>query len=204
LIVQRSRFLWLFAAVTAASALVISTGAISAGPAFAAPVSSVQAHHAAAPARVAATPADDTSDATTMTSGSADTASADTVNAAAAESCRTSTNYINNEDILGIILFSFNMSTYWCYNGSIVTYHSTGVNHGITGTGSATGWEWIGDSGIDFSCYVASGSTKNCSGNEEHSTGYFYNDITGQSCSDTLHQWENYKGQFFHSESTTC
>lgn len=156
-------------------------------------------HTSAERATVAST--DPNADATTMANGSSETAGGTD---SAGDPCKTSTNYIDNQDIFGITLSSFNMHTYWCWNGLIVTSHSTGVNHGITTFGSAAGWEWIGDTGVDFSCYIASGSTRNCSGNEEHSTGYFYNFISGQSCSDTLHQWENYKGQFFHSESTSC
>ncbi len=96
------------------------------------------------------------------------------------------------------------MVTYWCYNNVIVTYHDTSVGHSITGTGVATGWEWIGSTAIDFYCYKASGSTRQCSGNSESARGYFYNILSGQSCSDFLHQYENYKGQFFWAWSTTC
>jgi hypothetical protein len=199
---RRSGTLLLFASATAAAILAISAGSAVAAPAPAATSAQARSTAPSASARGATTaPSDDTADATNMANGYTDAADGSD---SAGDPCKLSTNYIDNTDILGIILFSFNMSTHWCWNGVIVTSHSTGVNHSITGTGAATGWEWIGDTGIDFSCYKASGSTKNCSGNEEHSTGYFYNVLTGQSCGDTLHQWENYKGQFFHSESTTC
>ncbi len=109
-----------------------------------------------------------------------------------------------NKDVLDIILTSFHMVTYFCWDNVTVTSHDTSVGYGITGTGHATGWEWIGDTGIDFYCYKASGSTRNCSGNSESSRGYFYNVLTGQSCSDFIHQYETYKGKTSYGWSTTC
>jgi len=188
--------LLLFTAAIAAVTLAFSAGPALAAPA-ASPVSGAQVH-----STVGAQASGSSQEATiTSTSNSSSVSPAAT---SAAEKCATYTVTVSNYDALRIILFSFHMVTYFCWNGVIVTYHSTSVGAGVTGTGVATGWEYTGHSGIDFTCYVASGSTRNCSGNSESDYGYFYNILLGESCYNYIHQTENYKGNTAYGWKSTC
>lgn len=59
-------------------------------------------------------------------------------------------------------------TTNFCYNGVIVTSHSNDYNPGVTAAGSDAGRAYVADSqNYESHCYVANGSTRNCSGNEE-------------------------------------
>jgi hypothetical protein len=189
------------------SVLLLLTGAIaavtlafSASPAFAAssttPVSGAQAH-STAEAQASASPQEGTVYSSTSSS-SVTAATEDTTG----DPCATYTVTVTNKDIFGIILFSFHMVTYFCWNGVIVTSHDTSVGAGVTATGVATGWEYVGDTGIDFYCYTASGSTRNCSGNSESSRGYFYNVLTGESVNNFINQFETYTGAVHYTWSS--
>jgi len=191
----RSSGLCLFTA-----AIAVVTLAFSAGPALAAPAarSGAQVHSTVGP-QASVSPQE-----ATITSTSSSSSVSNAAATSAAEKCETYTVTVFNKDVLGIILFSFHMVTYFCWNNLIVTYHDTSVGAGVTGTGTATGWEYTGDNGIDFYCYKAGGSTRNCSGNSESSTGAFYNFLLGEHCSDFINQFENYKGQTNYHWSSNC
>ncbi len=115
--------------------------------------------------------------------------------------CRTGWEQKNAEDVFGIILVWYKMTTYFCYNYVTVTSHSTNVNGGTTGTGAAAGWSYEGTpDGINFHCYVAAGSTRQCSGNQEEAQGQFHA-CQGGYCyanwSPTITESENYHGVFY-------
>jgi hypothetical protein len=101
----------------------------------------------------------------------------------------------------------FKQTTYWCWNGSIVTTHTTSLNAGTTSSGAATGWTYDGvvDGSKGWHCYLANGGTRPCSGNTEYAEGAFTD------CFQPVHQcpigswypfvqqWENYHGGYFHN-----
>jgi hypothetical protein len=95
----------------------------------------------------------------------------------------------------------YKMTTHWCWNGRIVTSHNTYQTYGITTVGSLEGWEYDGETS-GWWCYVASGSTRSCSGNTEWAQGHFkavqYNIQIG-SWSPFIQEWENYHGGFLHN-----
>lgn len=98
----------------------------------------------------------------------------------------------------------FKMRTFWCWNGSIVTTHTTNVNGGTTAPGAALGWDYAGVvSGSEgWHCYVASGGTRPCSGNTEYAEGKFTDCVPGHcigSWFPFIQQWENYHGGYFHN-----
>lgn len=66
-----------------------------------------------------------------------------------------------------VTLFWVRMKTNWCWNGVIVTKSSTVLYWGVTTTGNLTGWHSEYNPQYTFNCYVAAGSTRNCSGNHE-------------------------------------
>lgn len=115
--------------------------------------------------------------------------------------CRTGWVKLSYRDVFGVVLFWFKMTTYWCYNFQVVTTHSTSETAGITATGSATGWSYRGIIEHSFHCYVASGSTRSCSGNFEDAQGSFQACLITIGCyaskQSYIHEEENYKGQFF-------
>jgi hypothetical protein len=179
----------------AAAAVIPIAAAASAQTAAPAHVGVLTAHQGSpgATAGAAAATAGDTSAITTdETLGGTDSAG---------DPCKTNTVTIRYNDVFGVNLWWFKMSTYWCWNYSIVTYHSTSVSHGVTGTGDATGWAWGGGSGPHFNCYVASGSSRNCSGNYEYATGKFDYIPIPSVCAEEIQEWENYKGSFYWSTS---
>jgi hypothetical protein len=114
----------------------------------------------------------------------------------AGDPCRTSSRQQNANDLFGITLFWFKMTTRYCWNHITVTSHSTTISWGVTGPGAAVGWAYISNSGVHFACYVASGSTRQCSGNHEWATANFLNVVTTQVCLPHIDEWENYKGEF--------
>jgi hypothetical protein len=99
----------------------------------------------------------------------------------------------------------FKMTTYWCWNGVIVTYHNTREAGGVTSSGSAAGWSYTGIvQGSDgWYCYVAKGSHRNCSGNTEFAQGSFPECAFKVGCISSwnpqIQEWENYHGGFFHN-----
>ena len=115
--------------------------------------------------------------------------------------CKTGTKTKTGNDPYGFALAWYQMTTYFCYNGDIVTYHSTQVNGGITTLGAIGGWAYNGTpSGINFHCYVAHGSTENCSGNQEEAQGQFQACQAGycySNWSPTITESETYKGTFY-------
>jgi hypothetical protein len=115
--------------------------------------------------------------------------------------CRTGWEQKNGEDSVGIILVWYKMTTYFCYNYATVTSHSTNVSGGTTTTGGIGGWSYQGTpDGINFHCYVAAGSTRNCSGNQEEAQGQFHACQAGYcyaNWSPTITESENYHGTFY-------
>jgi hypothetical protein len=113
--------------------------------------------------------------------------------------CRTSQRQQNGKDAFGITLFWFKMRASWCWDYRTVTGHTTRIYWGVTGPGAVFGWAYVSNSGIYFNCYVAYGSTRDCSGNHEEATASFLNVVTLQTCLPHIDEWENYRGQFFSS-----
>ena len=103
---------------------------------------------------------------------------------------------------LGNVVYTFKASTYYCWNGVIVTYHSTSFYWSVTSWGYAFGDNWV-DGWILFHCYVAQGSRTNCSGNDEQSIGNFGSNSGegGAGNQIDINQWENFHGQYFNSWS---
>jgi len=97
----------------------------------------------------------------------------------------------------------FKMRTYWCWNGSIVTTHTTNVTGGTTGSGAASGWDYGGvvSGSNGWHCYVANGGSRPCSGNTEYAEGGFTECLA--KCIGSWYpfsqQWENYHGGYFHN-----
>jgi hypothetical protein len=80
-----------------------------------------------------------------------------------------------------------------------VTRHASTSAHDVTGGGRLFGWRWIGESPVQFQCYRASGSRRQCSGNAITRIGHF-RDINGNRC-DLILRWAvNYRGQAFASK----
>jgi len=98
----------------------------------------------------------------------------------------------------------FKMTTHWCWNGLTVKSHTTNETAGVTAFGSVEGWAYNGIvPGSDgWYCYVAKGSSRNCSGNTEYAQGAF-SDCQYGVCiahwSPFIQEWENYHGGFFHN-----
>jgi len=105
---------------------------------------------------------------------------------------------------LGFTLFWFKMQTSWCWDYRIVTRHTTVIYWGVTGWGAAVDWHFVAVTPIHFNCYIASGSTLQCSGNHEYAIATFRNGISGVECLLTINEWENYRGQFFSGASQAC
>jgi hypothetical protein len=111
-------------------------------------------------------------------------------------SCATLTTHNWIKDIFDITLANYYMYTYWCWNGSIVTTHTTWESGSVTGTGSATGWEYEGVIESSFNCYYA--NSNRCSGNHETSEGKFQACIVKVGCYSSWYpydqQYETYNG----------
>jgi hypothetical protein len=171
--------------------LVTVIPAIAASPQPAQSVAVVAAHRAAA-----ATPDNITSTADTTGAGSVKC----TGSGSKEVCCQTQWHEKDAADSVSVILAWYRMTTYYCWNFKTVTYHSTSVTAGITTTGAAGGWQYDGTpDGIHFHCYVASGSTRNCSGNQEQAQGQFKACLAKcySSWSPTITESENYLGAFF-------
>lgn len=109
-----------------------------------------------------------------------------------------SVSFKENYLVLGNIVAWLKMNTHWCYDGVTVTSHSTILYWGITSYGLATGWETnVSNPEYSFNCYVASGSTRNCSGNHEWTEMLFDNFVNKSGIALTVQEWENYEGQDF-------
>jgi hypothetical protein len=104
-----------------------------------------------------------------------------------------------------VTLFWVSMKTTWCWNGITVTSHSTILYWGVTTTGNLTGWHSEYNPQYTFSCFVAAGSTHNCSGNHEWMQEDFVHGITPfEDCYLSLNQWEHYNGGFSWTGSQHC
>jgi hypothetical protein len=116
-------------------------------------------------------------------------------------SCRTGSQMKKANDAYGFELAWYTMTTYFCYDNVTVTYHSTHVSGGTTTLGGVGGWSYNGTpDGINFHCYVAAGSTRNCSGNQEEAQGQFQACQAGycyDTWSPTITESENYHGTFY-------
>lgn len=155
----------------------------------------------AAPVRAAATVSVPDEQTATGTSYELTTGSSAVTTDATGARCETSWARKTEYNVFHLTLFWFQLNTYWCWNGSIVTYHNTYVTWDITTLGGDVGWLYDGTGGIAFHCYVASGSTRNCSGNYEAATAHFQLCVIKYGCIQNVYffieEWENYRGQFF-------
>jgi len=113
-------------------------------------------------------------------------------------SCATLTTHNWTKDVFDITLANYYMYTYWCWNGSKVTSHTTWENGSVTGTGSATGWEYEGVIESSFNCYYA--NSNKCSGNHETSEGKFQACLVKVGCYSSWYpydqQYETYNGRW--------
>lgn len=108
-------------------------------------------------------------------------------------------------DGFGNVQIWLRMKTTYCWNYSIVTYHSTYLYWGVTTLGVLVGWTWLYNPDYAFNCYVASGSSRNCSGNHEHAKEVFLQGPVRFETDLIVDQNENYKGQFFsHGSRINC
>src|SRR5450631_186419 len=82
--------------------------------------------------------------------------------AASAATTHCATKQSKTDAIRGLALFEISMKTNWCWNNSIVTGSHTILYWKV----AIAGWT-PGKPSYSFNCYVASGSTRNCSGNHE-------------------------------------
>jgi len=97
----------------------------------------------------------------------------------------------------------FKETTYWCWNGAIVTTHTTTYDEGLTAIGIADQWEYQGIVGGSegWHCYVAAGGSRPCSGNTEYAEGQFEQCLLHLGC-DGLYWnpeaqlWQNYHGGY--------
>jgi hypothetical protein len=120
----------------------------------------------------------------------------------ASNPCKTVT-FQRNYTGAGIMIAWLKMVTTWCYNNVIVTSHSTILYWGVTAFGSGLGW-YIQHAtpNYSFTCYVASGSTRNCSGNHEATKQFWRNGSAGVGLALTVNESEAYKGQASASGGT--
>ena len=123
---------------------------------------------------------------------------------AAGDPCRARAYQINNNDIFGVTLFWFKMTTSYCYNHVYVTSHHTTLAHGVDLIGEIGGWEFLGYTPIKFHCFVTEHNTHPCAGNFEAADAYFYNTLTTQLCKDHIYEEEYYDGRFLAHTSTNC
>jgi hypothetical protein len=94
----------------------------------------------------------------------------------------------------GVVIAWLQMTTNFCYNHVIVTSHTTKVTH-------FTVWSYA-PSPYSFVCYVASGSTRQCSGNQETEDDGFYSGNIA--CDIRIQETENYRGQWWINWSWFC
>jgi hypothetical protein len=112
--------------------------------------------------------------------------------------CTTQQSSESNGNVSAVALIWVRMQTRWCWNNSTVTSHSTVLYWGVTTWGNLGGWYSVGNPKYTFNCYVAAGSTRNCSGNHEWMQEEFQTQpYADETCYLSLDQWENDKGQFF-------
>lgn len=116
----------------------------------------------------------------------------------AATHCTTQQSSESDGNVSAVTLIWVRMKTTWCWNNSTVTSHSTILYWGVTTWGNIGGWYSVGKPQYSFNCYVASGSTRNCSGNHERMQEEFQTQPSAEeTCYLSLDQWENDRGQFF-------
>jgi hypothetical protein len=113
--------------------------------------------------------------------------------------CQTQFHENREYDGLGFEAFWLKVQTTWCYNYVTVTSHSTILYWGTTTNGALAGWHYVGNPYYTFNCYIAAGSSINCSGNHEHADE-LWTDGSGH-CHLIVDEEENYHGQFFWEDS---
>ncbi len=194
----------MLAAALAAAAVPAGTALASTSPHTATtPRAAVTATAATATATTATEDpaASDGTDTTLQTSGSDLAGNVDSISGASG--CNTLTVHAWAKDALGIVLTNYYMYTYWCWNGSIVTTHTTWERGSVTATGSATGWSYNGVKESSFNCYYANSRT--CSGNHETSEGNFQACIIKIGCYSSwypyINEYETYNGGWHYSYS---
>jgi hypothetical protein len=122
---------------------------------------------------------------------------------ASTTSCATRQSSENFTDGFGNVFFWIRMNTHWCWNGVIVTGSSTSLYWGVTTLGNILGWHSEYNPQYTFNCYVAAGSTRNCSGNHE----WMQEDFVGtppEDCYLHINQAEAYKGEFAWNAAQRC
>lgn len=97
----------------------------------------------------------------------------------------------------GVLVWWVAMETNFCYNGTTVTSHRTAMSHWVAGS-----YTYFPEP-IKFRCYVAAGSTRNCSGNEESDTSVVSNGDLGLNTTVAIQEWENYHGGWYTHWSTS-
>jgi hypothetical protein len=65
------------------------------------------------------------------------------------------------------------MTTYYCWNSLIITYHDTWYNAYISWNGSSAGWHWEGLVSDNFHCLRDSQGGPMCNENWEEMEGHF-------------------------------
>lgn len=116
----------------------------------------------------------------------------------AGDPCSTGQRVVTAYDYLDLELFWSKMQTSWCWDYRTVTSHTTNVYWGRTTLGEIDGWQ-MENVGRYFECYVASGSTRECSGNHEIAQFDWFNGTS--ECIQAIQEWENYRGEFFSGGS---
>jgi hypothetical protein len=113
----------------------------------------------------------------------------------ASNPCKTVT-FQRNYTGAGITIAWLKMVTTWCYNNVTVTSHTTILYWGVTAFGSGLGW-YIQHStpNYSFNCYVASGSTCNCSGNHEATKQFWRDGSAGVGLALTVSDFSRYQGK---------
>jgi hypothetical protein len=130
--------------------------------------------------------------------------SANSPYALAATSCKTIQDDYSASNNVHQRLMSFTVTTYFCYNGSWVTYHNTWYTYNISGWGAAAGWQFDDLSTNTFNCSVADGSRHTCSGNDEILQAHFTACILKVGCvghwDPTIEEVEYYDGSWWTAE----
>jgi YD repeat-containing protein len=87
--------------------------------------------------------------------------------------CRTIWYSDESHNMFGQWLTSFKMTTYYCWNSLIITYHDTWYNAYISWNGSSAGWHWEGLVSDNFHCLRDSQGGPMCNENWEEMEGHF-------------------------------
>lgn len=113
---------------------------------------------------------------------------------AAGDPCNTINTRVNGYET-GILQWWVQLSTYYCWNGTIVTYHSTSLSHD-------QGSSWYFSPGpIIFNCFK--NTSTQCSGNHEHNESSVSNGSTYVLTYVTIDQYEYQNGTWKWTWHTT-